>query len=375
MKIVLTGGGTGGHFYPLIAVAQAINKLVEEDKLVEAKLYYFSTEQYNKQILFENRIEFRSIPAGKWRRYFSLRNFSDGLKTLLGILRALWQLYVIYPDVVFSKGGYASFPTLVACKILKLPVVIHESDSHPGRVSLWSAKFAQRVAVSYPEAVQYFPSDKTAVTGNPIRAELLNPISRGAREFLHLDQTSPVLYVTGGSQGASVLNDTILDILPALLQRYEVIHQTGQDNYDDINKRVSTILPTAESRQKYHLFAHLDSSAQRMTAGIANLVVSRAGSAIFEFAAWGLPAIIVPIPEPISHDQRSNAFTYARSGGAVIIEQANLTPSVLLSEINRLMDHSELRAEMSAGAKRFAKPEAARLIAQEIVTLALTHEA
>lgn len=375
MKIVLTGGGTGGHFYPLIAVAQAINRLVEEDKLVEAKLYYFSTEPYNKQTLFENRIEFRQIPAGKWRRYFSLRNLSDGLKNVVGTLKALWQLYLIYPDVVFSKGGYASFPTLVACKILKLPVVIHESDSHPGRVSLWSSHFAQRVAVSYPEAVQYFPADKTAVTGNPIRAELLNPISQGAREFLHLDQSSPVLYVTGGSQGASVLNDTVLDILPALLQKYEVIHQTGQDNYDEINKRVSTILPTPESRQKYHLFAHLDSSAQRMTAGVANLVVSRAGSAIFEFAAWGLPAIIVPIPEPISHDQRSNAFTYARSGGAVIIEQANLTPSVLLSEINRLMDHPELRAEMSAGAKRFAKPEAARLIAQEIVTLALTHEA
>jgi UDP-N-acetylglucosamine--N-acetylmuramyl-(pentapeptide) pyrophosphoryl-undecaprenol N-acetylglucosamine transferase len=374
MKIVLTGGGTGGHFYPLIAVAQAINKLVEEQKLVEAKLYYFAPTPLNAQLLFENRVEFHQITAGKWRRYFSLRNFFDGFKTLAGILRALWQLYVIYPDVVFSKGGYASFPTLMACKILKLPVIIHESDSHPGRVSLWSAKFAVRVAVSYPEAAQYFPSDKTAITGNPIREELLHPIANGAHEFLKLDPQFPIIYVTGGSQGASILNETLLDILPQLLTKYQVIHQTGEGNHAEIEQRLQTVLANSELKQRYHLFANLDSSAQRMMAGVTSLVVSRAGSAIFEFANWGIPAIIIPIPESISHDQRSNAFTYARSGGAVVIEQINLTPSVLLSEINRLLGNPELLAKMKAGAKSFARPEAARNIAEEIVTLALAHE-
>lgn len=374
MKIVFTGGGTGGHFYPIIAVAQAINALVEEEKLVEARLFYFCTTPYNKQLLFENRIEFRRIAAGKWRRYFSFHNFIDVFKNMSGIVSALWQLYVIYPDIVFSKSGYDSFPTLCASRLLGIPVIIHESDSHPGRVSLWSAKFAKRIAISYPEAGDYFPADKTSVTGNPIRSELLNPISQGAHEFLRLDSETPVIFVTGGSQGASVLNETILDILPALLPHYQIIHQTGQDNFEEIEKRSQTILADNPWRQRYRLFAELNSSALRMMAGVTDLVVSRAGSAIFEFAVWGLPAIIVPIPEPISHDQRSNAFTYARSGGAVVIEQVNLTPSVLLSEINRLMGNKDLRRKMSEGAKGFARPDAARSIAEEIVTLALAHE-
>lgn len=374
MKIVFTGGGTGGHFYPIIAVAQALNRLVLEQKLVEAKIYYLSTEPYDKRLLFENRIEFHRISAGKWRRYFSFHNFLDSFRILHGFFVALWRLYMIYPDIVFSKGGYASFPTLLASKILRLPVIIHDSDSHPGRVSLWSAKFATRIAISYPEAQAYFPAEKTAITGNPIRTELLSPIAQGAHEFLRLEPTLPVIFITGGSQGAAVINNTVLDILPKLLEHYQVIHQVGRDNHDEIEKRSRVILEQNALRDRYHLFANLNSDALRMTAGVASLVISRAGSFIFEIAAWGLPAIIIPIPESISHDQRTNAFTYARSGGAVVIEQINLTPSVLLSEINRLMNKPELRQAMSAGAKNFARPEAARAIAEEIILLALSHE-
>lgn len=374
MKIVFTGGGTGGHFYPIIAVAQALNRLTEEKKLVEAKLYYLSTEPYDSRLLFEQRIEFHRVSAGKWRRYFSWRNFPDTLRTLNGFLAALWRLYTIYPDVVFSKGGYASFPTLLASRVLRIPVVIHESDSYPGRVNLWSAKFAKRIAVSYPEALAYFPKEKTALTGNPIREELISPISRGAHEFLQLNANRPILFVTGGSQGASVLNETVLDILPALLERYQIIHQAGKDNFPEIEKRAWTVMEHSPQRDHYKLFPHLNSTALRMMAGVTALVVSRAGSAIFEFAVWGLPAIIVPIPESVSHDQRTNALTYARSGGAVVIEQVNLTPSVLLSEINRLMADKPLRERMAEGAKSFARPEASRSIADEILTLALEHE-
>lgn len=376
MKIVLTGGGTGGHFYPLIAVAQAINDLVIEKKLVEAKLYYLAPEPYDSHLLFENQIEYRQISAGKWRRYFSLQNFFDSFKIVRGILSALWQLYLIFPDVVFSKGGYGSFPTLLAAKVLRIPVVIHESDSLPGRVSLWSAKFAERIAVSYPEAAEHFAvyRDKVAITGNPIRSELLNPISRGAHEFLNLDKAIPVIFVTGGSQGASFLNHVVLDILVSLLERYQIIHQVGKDNYDEMEKRSRVILEKSDKKERYKLFAHLNSSALRMLAGVSDLVVSRGGSFIFELAVWGLPGIIVPIPESISHDQRNNAFTYARSGGAIVIEQVNLTPSVLASEINRLMGDETLRERMRAGARAFARPEAAKTIAEEILTLALTHE-
>ena len=376
MKIVFTGGGTGGHFYPIIAVAQAINQIAIERHLVEPKLYYFSSSLYDARALFENDIEFRQIPAGKWRRYFSLLNFTDTIKTGGGILSAIWQLYFLYPDIIFSKGGYAGFPTLVAAKFLHIPVLIHESDSHPGRVSLWSARFAIRVALSYPEAIEYFPKEKSkvAITGNPIRDELLHPISVGAPEFLKLDKSLPLIYVTGGSLGAAKINDTLLDILPQLIEKYQIVHQVGESNIPDIQKRVSYLLADNPNCERYKVFASLNTTALRMIAGVANLVISRAGSTIFEIAAWEISSIIIPIPEAISHDQRLNAFTYARSGAAVVIEQDNLTPSVLLSEINRLLSNNKLLEQMKAGAKQFARPDASRVIAGELLNLALEHE-
>lgn len=374
MKIVFAGGGTGGHFYPIIAVAQEINRVVKEEHLIQPQLFYLADSPWNSKLLYENGIQFRRITAGKLRRYFSVLNFFDQIKTVTGILMSIWQLFFIYPDVVFSKGGYLSFPVLVAARFLGIPVFIHESDSHPGRVSLWSAKFARRIALSYPEAMEYFPKEKTAVTGNPIRKEVIHPLTAGAHEFLDLEPEVPVIFITGGSQGAQMINDTVLDILPDLLNRYQIIHQVGDNNFEDVEQRAMVLLDKHPHAKRYKVFTNLSADAIQMTAGVANLVISRAGSTIFEIAGWGIPSIIIPIPEPISHDQQKNAYTYARSGGAVIIEQANLTPSILKSEIDRLMQNPELLKKMSEGAKSFARPDAGAVIAKEIMALALKHE-
>ena len=138
MKILFTGGGTGGHFYPIIAIAQAINEIQEKEKLVGVELFYMSNSPYDERLLFENGISYKEISAGKIRRYFSFKNFTDLFKTFNGIISAIAALYVIYPDVVFGKGGYASFPVLFAARLLRIPVIIHESDSHPGRANLWA---------------------------------------------------------------------------------------------------------------------------------------------------------------------------------------------------------------------------------------------
>ena len=374
MKIVFTGGGTGGHFYPLIAVAQELNELVKEKRLVGVKLYYFSDAPYNSQLLYENNIEFVAIPAGKLRRYFSLKNLTATVVTGWGIIIALIKLYLIFPDAIFSKGAYASFPSLWAARLLGIPVIIHESDAHPGRVSLWSGKFARRVAVSYPEAATYFPPARTAVTGNPIRRELRQPITLGAREFLKLEPNLPTIFITGGSLGAQAINDVVLDILPELVKKFQIIHQVGDRNFDDVKKRSALKLENSPERGRYQVHGTLNTSAMQMIAGVADLVISRAGSIIFEIAIWGTPSIIIPIPEEISHDQRHNAFNYARSGGAIVIEQINLTPSVLLGEINRLLSNPQTLATMKAGAKSFSRPEAAHLIAYELLNLALEHE-
>lgn len=374
MKILFTGGGTGGHFYPIIAVAQEIKKLTDEEKLVEPTLYYMSDDPYNERILFENGITFVGVSAGKIRRYFSIKNFFDLFKTAYGLIQALWKMYLIYPDVVFSKGAYASVPALWAARILKIPIFIHESDSHPGRANLWSAKFAKRIALSYPEALKYFPEEKVAITGNPLRKEVLYPIREGAHEYLKLEENVPIIFVVGGSQGSAKINDTIVDDLPQLLERYQIIHQVGKNNFADIQARTSVVLRDNPKQERYKVFDYLNDTAIRMVAGVATLVITRAGSTLFEIAHWGIPAIIIPIPEEVSHDQRTNALTYAESGAAIVIEEHNLTPTILRSEIDRLMSDKALLEAMRQGTKKFARPEAGALIAKEILSIALQHE-
>ncbi len=374
MKILLTGGGSGGHFYPIIAVAEAIRDLAKERKLLDPFLYYAAPEPYNAQSLVENDITFVQTSAGKMRRYFSLLNFFDFFKTAWGVTVSVFRIFFLYPDVIFGKGGYASFPTLLAARLFRIPVVIHESDTVPGRVNKWAGKFATRIAVSYPRAAAFFPKDKVAVTGNPIRKAILTPATEGAHEFLKLEREVPVILVVGGSQGSAVLNDAILRALPDLLADFQIIHQTGAANLAEVEQLASVILADSPYKGRYRPFAYLDDLATRMSAGAASLVISRAGSAIFEIAAWGKPAILIPIPDSIVKDQTTNAFTYARGGGAVVIEQNNLSATLLASEIRRILNNQDLYDRMRLAATASSTADAARIIADELLRIALSHE-
>jgi len=375
MKILLTGGGSGGHFYPLIAVAEEINKIIKEEKLLPASLYYMSDSPHDTQSLVENNIEFVQISAGKSRRYFSLLNVFDLFKTAFGIITASIKVFNIYPDVIFSKGAYASFPVLVAARIFRIPVFIHESDSVPGRTNLWAGKFAKRVALSYPDAAKFFDVKKTAVTGNPIRASVKTlPSLESAKQFLNLTENIPVILILGGSLGARLINEQILSILPQLVENYYVIHQVGKNNIDELNTAVSVILKDNFFQKRYKPFDYLDNLNISMSAGAANLVISRAGSTIFEIANWGIPSIMIPITDSNGDHQRQNAYYYARFGGATVIEEGNLTPNILLQEVNRILTDKNLIKKMKDGAKSFIKEDAARVIAQEIIDLGLQHE-
>lgn len=374
MKILFTGGGTGGHFYPIIAVAEALHDIVREERLIEPELYYAAPEPYDREMLLAQGITYVPTSAGKIRRYFSLLNVLDLFKTGWGICRSVVRIFFLYPDVVFGKGGYASFPTLLAARLFKIPIVIHESDAIPGRVNTWAARFALKIAISYPEAAEFFPKEKVAFTGNPVRKGLLLPAREGAFEFLHLDSTLPVIFVTGGSQGATALNDTVVDALPELVEHYQVILQTGVEHASDVEKRARLVLENSPHKDRFKLFPYLNDLAMRMTAGVATLVISRAGSTIFEIAAWGVPSILVPIPEPVSHDQVKNAFSYARSGAATVIEQNNLTPRLLVSEVSRILNNKDTLRHMSEAARGFSRADASRLIAQALIDVGISHE-
>ncbi|OHB10323.1 MAG: hypothetical protein A3G05_00270 [Candidatus Zambryskibacteria bacterium RIFCSPLOWO2_12_FULL_45_14] len=378
MRILFTGGGSGGHFYPIISIAEELNDIAKEKRLIELELFYMSPTPYNPGILYEHGITYKKNTAGKLRRnpglLSLLNNFFDLFKMGWGVLTALYQVYKLYPDVIFGKGGYASFPALVAARILQIPVVIHESDTIPGRVNLWAGKWAYQVAVSYREAASFFPTGKVAYTGQPIRKDIALPITSGAREFLKIEESMPVVLVLGGSQGAQKINDVVLEGLKDLVEKYVVIHQTGKNNVEEAKVTSEAVLFESSHKDRYKAFDYLDTLALRMAAGVARVVVSRAGSTIFEIAAWGVPSIIIPINEKVSRDQHSNAFAYARAGGCEVIEEDNLTVNILASEIERLTTNEVEIEKMKAAAKAFYKPNAARLVAEEILKIALSHE-
>ncbi len=378
MKILFSGGGTGGHFYPIIAIVQALNEKVAEKKILAPKYYYMAPSKYNPRALYDNEIEFIKVPAGKMRRYFSLLNFTDIFKTLWGMFVAIIQVYRLYPDVVFGKGGYASFPILFAAKILRIPVVIHESDSSPGRVNAWAGKFAEKIAVSYPEAGEFFSSQKAegkvAFTGNPIRKEITIPLSNGAKEFLNLEEGAPTVFIMGGSQGSQLLNDIVIDALNEAINRYQIVHQTGRNNFEMVKNTAAIVMKDNPHSNRYHPFDYMDTLTLRMAAGAADVVVSRAGSAIFEIAAWGVPAIIVPLSKEVSHDQENNAFSYARAGGCTVIEEHNLSAHILISEIDRIVNNQHIKDRMRQGAAQFSHIDAARKIAEVLLEIGLKHE-
>lgn len=378
MRILFTGGGTGGHFYPIISVAEELNGLVKEKKLLDLELFYMSPTPYNEGVLFENNITYKKNSAGKLRRSASLAmpflNFFDLFRTGWGTLLSLIEMYKLYPDVVFGKGGYASFPALLAARILRIPVVIHESDTVPGRVNLWAGKFAQRIALSYREAAKHFPADRVAYTGQPVRREVSLPITSGAREFLKIEENIPVILILGGSQGAQKINEALLGGIKSLVEKYAIIHQAGPRNILEVKATADAILHDSMHKDRYKPYDYLNTLALRMAAGVATVVISRAGSAIFEIASWRVPSIIIPINERVSRDQHTNAFAYARAGGCVVIEEGNLTPNILISEIDRLTRDEASREKMKEAAKAFYKPDAARLIAEEILKIALEHE-
>ncbi len=376
MKIVFTGGGSGGHFYPIIAIAEALEDIVEKKNLIKPALYYMGPTPYDERLLFEHEIQYLQAPAGKMRMYSDIKNVFDYFRTFIGVVKSIFVLWSIFPDVVVSKGGYASFPTTVAAWLLGIPIFVHDSDAIPGRANIWAGQHARAVAVSYPEAAEYFQKKEVVVfTGNPVRKELQHAAREGGHDFFKLQPLLKTILVLGGSQGATFLNDVILEALPLIVNDYQIIHQTGTANEQEVSSTANVILENNPHKNRYYPVGYLNAAALKMAAGAADLVVSRAGSgSIFEIAAWGKPSILIPIPKDISRDQHTNAFAYARTGAATVIEQNNFTPHVLIAELHRILDNPGIYEALAKAASNFGKKDAAQKIAEKIVALVIEHE-
>jgi UDP-N-acetylglucosamine--N-acetylmuramyl-(pentapeptide) pyrophosphoryl-undecaprenol N-acetylglucosamine transferase len=324
--------------------------------------------------LFRNDITFKKLSTGKLRLYFSIQNFFDIFKTINAVIKALFMMWSIYPDVVFTNGGYGAFPMLFAAKFFRIPVVVHVTDTVPGKVALWASKFAKKVSIGFPETADYLDKSKTAYTGNPIRRGLTTPLEQGAHEFLKLEKETPTILILGGSQGSQIINDIIVDILPNILDKYQIIHQTGKNNFEEVVSRANMLIQDSSYKKRYKPFKYLDFLALKMAVGASDLIISRAGGSISEIAAWGIPSIVIPINSSAGDHQRKNAYSYARTGATIVVEENNLTPHLLEAEIVNLMNNEEKRNQMAEATKKFAKLDAGEKIANGILEIALKHE-
>jgi len=365
MKILFTGGGTGGHIYPIVAIVREIRRIYPKKDL---EFHYLGPkDDFGLILLSQEDFIIKTIVSGKIRRYFSLQNFVDVLfKIPFGTIQSFFLLLAIKPDLIFSKGGSGSIAVTYSARILRIPVFLHESDVVPGLSNQTTAKWAKKIFTSFPKT-EYFDPEKITIVGNPIRKEILEGDKETAVEMFNLTLSKPIILVIGGSQGAEAINDFILLILNNLLRDYEVIHVTGTKNLKE-EEAEAQVVEEKDEDIYYHPVGFLAEEKIKHAYKAADLIISRSGSgSIFEIAAIGKPSILIPLPSAAGDHQSKNAYAYAETGASMVIEQENLTPNFFMENVELLFLHPEKLEQMKNAALDFAKPLAARAIAREIL--------
>jgi len=369
MKILFTGGGSGGHIVPIIAVAREIRKIYTKEDL---QFFYIGPKDEFGSILFsQENIKVKTVLSGKIRRYAGFKNIINNIMDVLfkipiGIVQSFFYLFFLSPDLIFSKGGFGSIPGVIAGRLLLIPVFLHESDITPGLANRFISRFTLDIFASFP-GTEYFSLKKMILVGNPIRKEFLENSKEEGRNFFNLNSQKPVVLILGGSQGAQRINDRVLDILPQLLESFEIIHQCGENNFKQVKSESRVMIPQG-SEISYNLFPFLKEPELRQAYAASDIVVSRAGSgSIFEIAALGKPSILVPLPESAQNHQVKNAYAYQKTGACRILEESNFTPHFFLETLKSLANSPEEMQKMEKSAKNFSRPEAAKIIANYLV--------
>ena len=385
IRIALTGGGSGGHTFPLVAVYRQIKDLALKNQL-KVEVAYFGPADFTLELIRKEGIAVKPILSGKLRRSWQIKdlllNLIDAFKILAGFFQALAKLFFFMPDIIFSKGGYGSIPVMLSGLFYFIPLALHESDSVPGLVNVIFSHWARRVFTAFEISQKYLPPKKTMVVGNPIRRDLLKGDYEKSRELLGIGER-PVLVVLGGSQGAQTINELILDSLPKLIGSLEIIHQTGEENFELIKREsklmFEEVIKDTSLEKYYHPVPFLKEKdfkdkfeSLKDVLWAADLIVSRAGSgAIFEIAALAKPSILIPFFWASRDHQTKNAYEYARNGAAAVIEYNNLTENVFSHLVLSIINDKNTQQEMAEAARSFAKIDADKIIALTLLEMVL----
>ncbi len=361
MRVLFTGGGTGGHVYPALAVVDRL--LALEDGAHIELAWVGRLGSVEEDLVGRHGIAFWPISTGALRGRSPLQVIGSAVSLVKGMVQGRGLIRRWRPDVVFSTGGYVTAPLTLAAWLARVPVVIYLPDMEPGLAIKLLARFARHVCVSFESVAQYFDRRKVVVTGYPVRQDLLNVDRAEARSQLGLDAGRHVLLVLGGSTGAHSINEAVSKHLSELLTLAQVVHASGPGDLDELTRRTAQL--SAEERAGYQLYGYLHGEMAAALAA-ADLVVARAGaSTLAEFPAVGLPAILVPYPYA-GPNQGVNAAFLAERGGAIVVPDADLDARLVL-EVRALLGDQERLATMSVAMRAIAVPDAADRLAACLV--------
>ncbi len=366
MRVLLTGGGTGGHIFPLLAVAQELRKLNKDVDLLYVGANGSLYKKVEKLFSDENIIT-KTITTGKFRRYFDLRNLAIPFMVSFGFIQSIRIILDYKPTVVFSKGGYGALPVVIAAHILKIPAITHDSDAVAGLTNKILSRFVDGVAVAYKDTDKYFKHTRVYLTGNPVpKFNIQINKEKLAREY-SLNKELSLLVVIGGSSGSRTINKTMSAIIPDVLQYTNVIHQTGYSNSGSILKKNQKYagkyvsIPFMDPPQLHAILAHSD------------LVISRSGgNAVSEIAKYRKPSILIPLSTAANNEQFFNAAVLRQSQAASLIEESQLSPASLLEEIKLIINDKHYRETMSTNISRFYQENAAKDIVSILSSLDLS---
>ncbi len=382
VRVLVTGGGTGGHVSPAIAVIQTLRAMATEPGAAFSPvfLYVGSGAGVEKRLAAEQSIPFVGVQTGKLRRYASFQNVLDLFKVPVGMVQALQAVKIFRPDVVFSTGGYVSVPPTWAAGLLRVPVLVHEQTVQVGLATRLNARWATKIALSFEGAADELPPGlrkKAVVTGNPVRQVIFNGERSRAVErfgFTPEDEILPCVYVTGGAQGSRIVNRAVEAVLCDLLERARVVHQCGQQptgteqDFDRLAAAKNALPP--ELARRYFVTRFVGNEIGDVFA-LADLLVARSGAGtVTEACALGKPAIFVPLVPTRGDEQTRNAQRSANAGAAVILPQAECDGPRLLSVLRPLLADAARREAMGQAARTLARPNAARDLAAALLALA-----
>ncbi len=365
-RLLFVGGGTVGHIAPLVAVVQAMH---EQD--ASAQLYYAgSAADCASNALDPVRpyIQLVKVPAGKLHRHLTWKQVGETGRILGGLVVALWLLITIRPTQLFLKGGAASVPFALWGGLLRIPIITHETDVAAGLANKISAKVAKIICTAFP--ISFYadlPSERAIYTGQPVRDFFYEKRTDWPLEGeFERDPTLPLLVVTGGSQGARTLNQIVADALPSLLGKMQVVVQTGKLDYAGMGERVAG-LPKA-LRQNLYIAPFVTGEILAALFTQADVVITRSGGTIFELAASKSASILIPLPTAAQDHQRKNARQLEKVGAAIVLQQSGLTGEMLREAVELILEDAELRDGLTEKIAQFAKSDAARQVAKQLLS-------